>query len=62
MLNCTNVFSDMNGWVQVSKEQFEARHPDVIIRTDSVESFNRPGPRLLDAVDHMYELIYGQAN
>lgn len=58
MLNCTNVFSDMEGWVQVSKEELESRHPDVIIKTDDVPTSMRPGPRLIDAIDKIFSIVY----
>lgn len=59
ILNCKNVFDDVEGWTEVSKEELEARHPDVTIRIDDDESFTRPGPRLIDALDKMYKLVYG---
>lgn len=59
ILNCKNVFNDVEGWAEVSKEEIEARHPDVTIRIDDDESFMRPGPRLIDALDKMYKLVYG---
>ena len=59
ILNCKNIFDDVEGWAEVSKEEIESRCPDVTIRIDDDESFTRPGPRLIDALDKMYKLVYG---
>ncbi|MBR6187330.1 MAG: ABC transporter substrate-binding protein [Clostridia bacterium] len=88
----TNIFADVDGWVQISEEQVLARDPDYIVtismyygegptpveeikgragwetlkavqndqilNADSNE-ISRPGPRLKDAVETLYEFVYG---
>ena len=58
ILNCKNVFDDVEGWAEVSREELDARHPDFIIKIDDDESFTRPGPRLIDALEKMYQTVY----
>ena len=58
ILNCKNVFDDVEGWSEVSKEELMARNPDITIRIDDDESFTRPGPRLIEALEKMYKLVY----
>ncbi len=89
MLGLTNIFSDLEGWPQVSEEQVIERNPDYIVTTtmgdlDPIEEINnragwenitaivngnvlnadsntitRPGPRLADAAQELYDFIYG---
>ncbi len=92
MLGLTNVFSDIEGWQQVSEEQVIDRNPDYIVTTtmsyegapDPVaevkgragwenitaivngnvlnadsNTITRPGPRLADAAQELYNFIYG---
>ena len=88
----TNIFADMDGWVEVSEETVLARNPDYIVTTamywgegptpveevmgragwenltaitenqvfnaDS-NAITRPGPRLMDAVEALYNFVYG---
>ena len=58
ILNCKNVFNEVEGWAEVSREELDARHPDFIIKIDDDESFTRPGPRLIEALEKMYQIIY----
>ncbi len=89
MLGLTNIFSDLEGWPQVSEEQVIERNPDYIVTTtmgdlDPIEeitsragwenitaivngnvmnadsnTITRPGPRLADAAQELYDFIYG---
>ncbi len=92
MLNLTNVFEDLDGWVEVSQEQVIERNPTYIFTiamyfgegpepTDEImgrdgwsaitavangdvfsadsNAISRPGPRLVDAANSMYDLLYG---
>lgn len=92
MLNLKNVFSDVDGWAEVSEEQVLERNPDIIISTTNNDSdqdpiqeiltrkgwenvkavkakqvfqansdeFTRPGPRLMQAIETLYTLVYGE--
>ncbi|MDO5328858.1 MAG: ABC transporter substrate-binding protein [Coriobacteriia bacterium] len=51
VMRANNVFSDVEGWVQVSPEQLESRHPDLIIECYNDPRMMRPGPRLVEAFE-----------
>ncbi len=89
MLGLSNIFSDLEGWPQISEEQVIERNPDYIVTTtmgdlDPIEEISgrdgwgnitaivngdvlnadsntitRPGPRLADAAQELYDFVYG---
>lgn len=92
MLGLTNIFSDVDGWAQISEEQVIERNPDYIVtitmyfgegetpeqeilnRTSwqemtaiqngavynaNSDQISRPGPRLADAAQMLYDFVYG---
>lgn len=92
MLGLDNIFSDVEGWAQISQEQVIERNPDFIVtiemyggegpvpeeeissragwqditavRNGAVfnadnNEISRPGPRLVDAAQSLYNFVYG---
>lgn len=58
ILNLKNIFDDVEGWAEVSSEQIAVRKPDVTVVIDNDESFLRPGPRLIEALNKLYQIAY----
>lgn len=91
MLGLTNIFSDIDGWAEVSEEQVLERNPDYIVTVTmyfgdgpkpeeeimgragwqnvtavkegnvynaNSDQISRPGPRLADAAEMLYEFVY----
>ena len=93
MMGLTNIFEDVNGWVQVSEEQVLQRNPDYIvtvvmyfgegmtpveeilsrpgwsnvtaIKNNDIlnlqnDELSRPGPRLVDGAQLLFDMISGE--
>jgi len=65
----TNIFSDVDGWAEVSQEQVLMRNPDVIVTvtadygaavTPAQEIMNRPGWENISAIQN--QLVFGADN